>query len=198
MRGTGTLGNGCRYYILSCGLTALDPRCRLVAPWRLNLGSGRDVRPGYVNVDRVRLSGVDLICDFRRFPWPFRDDSIDEVLAIHVVEHLPDTIRVMEEIYRITRSGASVTIEVPHYKHSNAYKDPTHVRFFTEESFDYFGKEQRSYYTHARFHVAGVEKVHEYHVDRYVRRLFPRLLPWVERYFDNTVEKIVFRLVTQK
>ena len=169
-----------------------------MSSWKLNLGSGRDIRSGFVNVDRARLPGVDLVCDFTRFPWPFRDNTIDEVLAIHLVEHLPDTIRVMEEMYRMTRPGAIVTIEVPHYKHSNAYKDPTHVRFFTEESFDYFGGNERSYYTHARFRVAKVEKVYEYHVDRYVRRTFPRILPWVERYFDNTVEKLIFTLVTEK
>jgi predicted SAM-dependent methyltransferase len=169
-----------------------------VGPRRLNLGCGHDARIGYVNVDRVRLAGVDLVCDFARFPWPFKDDSIDEILAIHVLEHLHDTIRAMEEMYRITRPGAKVTIEVPHYKHSNAYKDPTHVRLFTEGSFDYFGKSERSYYTHARFDVAAVVKVYDYHVDRYIRRPFPRILPWVERYFDHTVEKLVFTLVTRK
>ncbi len=162
------------------------------------MGCGRDVRPDSVNVDSKPLKGVDVVCDFSRFPWPFRDDAFDEVLAVHVIEHLPNTMRVMEELHRITRRGARLTIEVPHYKHSNAYKDPTHVRFFTEETFDYFGKDERSYYTHARFRVERVEKHYEYHVDKYVRRLFPRLLPWVERYFDNTVEKLVFHLVTEK
>jgi predicted SAM-dependent methyltransferase len=169
-----------------------------VRAWKLNLGSGRDNRSGYVNVDLVPLPGMDVLCDLRHFPWPFKDGSIAEVVAIHVVEHLPNTLRVMEEVHRITRPGARITIEVPHYKHSNAYKDPTHVRFFTEESFDYFGKDERSYYTKARFRVATVEKVYEYHIDRYVRRLFPRILPWVERYFDNTVEKLIFTLETLK
>lgn len=171
---------------------------RVPVPRRLNLGCGRDIRAGYVNVDRIRLPGVELIVDFSRFPWPFKDNAIEEVVAIHLLEHLPDTIRVMEELHRITRDRATVTIEVPHYKHSNAYKDPTHVRFFTEGSFDYFGADERSYYTHARFRVANVQKVYEYHVDRYIRRPFPRILPWVERYLDNTVEKLVFTLVSEK
>ncbi len=72
------------------------------------------------------------------------------------------------------------------------------MRLFTKETFDYFGKGERSYYTHARFQVTSVVKVYEYHVDRYVRRLFPRILPWVEWYFDNTVEKLIFTLETQK
>ena len=167
-------------------------------PRKLNMGCGRDLRPGYLNADDKALAGIDVLCDFSRFPWPFKDDAFEEVLAVHVLEHLPDTVRVMEEIHRVTTPGARSTIEVPHYKHSNAYKDPTHVRFFTEETFDYFGKDPRSYYSKARFDVTSVEKVHEYHIDKYVKRRFPRILPWVERYLDNTVEKLIFTLVTRK
>ena len=122
------------------------------------MGCGRDIRPGFVNADSKPLAGVDVVCDFSRFPWPFIDNVFDEVVAIHVIEHLPNTLRVMEELHRITAPGARTAIEVPHYKHSSAYKDPTHVRFFTEESFDYFGKDEHSYYTTARFHVASVKR----------------------------------------
>ncbi|HEY5538002.1 MAG TPA: methyltransferase domain-containing protein [Thermoplasmata archaeon] len=164
----------------------------------LNMGCGRDIRQAFVNADNKPLKGVQVVCDFSRFPWPFVDSAFDKVLAIHVFEHLPNTVRAMEELHRITAPGARTTIEVPHYKHSNAYKDPTHVRFFTEESFDYFGKDERSYYTTARFHVASVKKDYDYHIDKWVRRPFPRLLPWIERYFDHTVEKLTFTLVTMK
>jgi len=165
---------------------------------RLNMGCGRDIRAGYVNADSKRLPGVDVVCDFSRYPWPFRTDAFDEVIAVHIIEHLPDTIRVMEELHRITAPGAVVLIEVPHYKHVNAYKDPTHVRFFSEETFDYFGRDDRSYYTTARFDVARVDKHYDGAVDRFIRRPFPRLVKYVERYFDHTVEKIVFTLITRK
>ncbi len=170
----------------------------LVEPRRLNMGCGRDMRPGFVNADSKRLEGVDVLCDFSRFPWPFKDDCFDEVLAVHIIEHLPNTIRTMEEVHRVTRPGARIVIEVPHYKHVNAYKDPTHVKLFSEETFDYFGKDERSYYTTARFRVARVEKFHDSVIDRFVKRPFPRILPWVERYLDHTVEKVVFTLVTEK
>lgn len=161
---------------------------------KLNMGCGSRVREGFVNADIVRLPGVDVVCNFARFPWPFRDNTFGEVLALDVLEHLPDTLRTMEELYRVTRGGATITIKVPHYKHSNAYKDPTHVRFFMEESFDYFGKNEYSFYTKARFEVVRVEKQYEYHIEKYVRRLFPRLLPLVERYLDNTIVSLVFTL----
>lgn len=165
---------------------------------RLNMGSGRRSLEGYVNADIAVVPGVQVRCDFSRFPWPFKDNVFDEVVAIDVVEHIPNTVRVMEELHRVTRPAARLTIKVPHYKHSNAYKDPTHVRFFMEETFDYFGTHELSYYTHARFKVVEVEKIHDYHVGKYIKPLFPRLLPWIERYFDHTVQSLVFTLETVK
>jgi len=149
-------------------------------------------------VDSKGLTGVDVVCDFSRRPWPFKDDAFDEVIAVHVLEHLPDTLRTMEELHRVTCGGAMIMIEVPHYKHANAYRDPTHVRFFAETSFDYFGKDDRSYYTQARFDIVSIDKFHDELIDRFVKRPFPRILPWVERYLDHTVEKLVFHLKTVK
>ncbi len=170
----------------------------MAGPLRLNVGCGVDIKPGYVNADRVALRGVDVVCDFTHRPFPFRENSFDEIYMSHILEHLPDTIKTMEEVHRIAKPGSTVVVKVPHYKSSNAFKDPTHVRFFHEETFDYFGKDPRSYYTHARFEVVSVEKQYEWHIEKYVSRLFPRLLPWVEMYLDNTVLALTFTLRTQK
>ncbi len=164
----------------------------------MNMGSGLDRRAGFVNADRVPLAGVDVVCDFSRRPFPFKDNVFDEVFMSHVLEHLPDTLATMEEIHRVCRPSATVTIKVPHYKHSSAFQDPTHLRFFTEGSFDYFGKDPRSYYTRARFDVVKVEKAYDFHIDRWVRRPFPRLLPWVEKFLHNTVVELTFTLRVRK
>jgi predicted SAM-dependent methyltransferase len=162
------------------------------------MGCGPRPIEGFINADVRRFPGVEVLCDFSRFPWPFVDDSFEEVQAINIIEHLDNTIRVMEEVHRITKRGARIIIKVPHYKHANAFKDPTHVRFFMEETFDYFGKNEYSYYTNARFRLVSVTKIHEYHVAKYVKRLFPRLLPWIEKFLDNTVESLIFTLETDK
>jgi|SRR5881396_1845437 len=167
-------------------------------PWRLNVGSGMDIRPGYVNVDRVPLAGVDVVMDASQRPFPFQDNVFDAVYMSHVLEHIPDTLGTMEEIHRIARPGASVIVVVPHYKHANAFADPTHVRFFTEQSFDYFGTNAKSYYSKARFDVIRVEKQYQYHIEKYVGRPFPRLLPWVETFLDNTVVQLTFTLRARK
>lgn len=165
--------------------------------WKLNMGCGRDIIDGYVNADSVGLPGVSLISDFSR-PFPFRDNSFSAVNAVNVIEHLPDTVRVMEEIWRVSKAGAKIHIKVPHYKSSNAFKDPTHRSFFTEDSFEYFDSGEISWYSKARFKVSSVKKIYQYHIERYVRRPLPRLLPFVERFFDNTVESLEFDLVVVK
>ncbi|MEK6838209.1 MAG: hypothetical protein AABY08_00530 [Candidatus Thermoplasmatota archaeon] len=44
------------------------------------MGCGRDIRPGFVNADSKPLAGVDVVCDFSRFSWPFIDNAFDEVM----------------------------------------------------------------------------------------------------------------------
>ena len=161
---------------------------------KLNMGCGKDVLTGWVNADRVALPGVNILCDFSSTPFPFKNDRFSEIRAVNLLEHLPDTVKTMEEIWRVCKTGARIHIRVPHYKSSNAYKDPTHRSFFTEDSFEYFDKGSISWYSSARFKVKSVRKVYQYHVDRYIKRPFPRLLPFVERHFDNTVESIEFEL----
>ena len=43
------------------------------------------------------VSAADVICDLDRFPYPFADRSFDHLRAIHVVEHVDNVIRTMEE-----------------------------------------------------------------------------------------------------
>ena len=82
---------------------------------QLQLGCGHDAKPGWINQDMVQLPGVDVVHNLNIRPWPWADGSIDEVWAKDVLEHLPNTVEVMEEIYRITRPGATVYIAVPYW-----------------------------------------------------------------------------------
>ncbi len=125
---------------------------------KLHLGCGHIIKEGWLNHDLVPLPGVDVVHDLRVFPWPFEDGQFEEVYADNVLEHLRDTVRTMEEIYRITKPGAKVFIGVPYWNSFEAWGDPTHERLFSEEIFEFFdpttwrGKE-RSYYTNAKFRI---------------------------------------------
>jgi len=78
----------------------------------LNLGSGNTVlAPEVVNVDAAPYDGVDVVCDIRRLP--FEDDSVDGVLTISVLEHLPYPEQVLSEIRRVLRPGGWIYSDVP-------------------------------------------------------------------------------------
>ena len=120
---------------------------------RLHLGCGRDIRPGYVNLDVVKIPGIDVAADLE-MRLPFRDGVFDEVLASHVLEHVRDLIPLLGELARICRPGAVLRIEVPHLSFFGAYTDPTHKRFFGYHSFDYFTPEGTyNFYTGLRFRI---------------------------------------------
>jgi predicted SAM-dependent methyltransferase len=92
---------------------------------KTNLGCGTDIKSGWVNHDMVRPTGVDVTHDLNIIPWPWDDNSIDEVCAKGVLEHLPNTLSVMGEVFRITKPGVSIYIAVPYWHSWEAITDPT-------------------------------------------------------------------------
>ena len=118
---------------------------------RLNIGCGRDIKKGYVNLDRAKLPGVDVVCNINMFPWPFPNNYFDEVYCSHVLEHVEDLVRVMEEISRICKPGAKIKIIGPYFAGHGAYNDPTHKQFMTYLTFDYF--KEGGYYSKVSFKI---------------------------------------------
>src|SRR6516162_7107644 len=110
---------------------------------KLNLGCGSQILEGWVNVDRI--GKPDQVLDLETFPWPWPDNSADEILLNHVLEHLgqqPDVfIAIMRELYRVCRDGATLQIRVPHPRHDNFLTDPTHVRPVTARTMEMFSRE---------------------------------------------------------
>lgn len=52
---------------------------------KLNLGCGKDIREGYLNIDMYASDGVDIICDVSNLP--LKDNSADEIIASDILEH---------------------------------------------------------------------------------------------------------------
>lgn len=106
---------------------------------RLNLGCGGRKFPDWINVDKFPTCGPDQVVDLEQFPWPWPDDSVDEVRMYHVLEHLgAETgvyLGIIKELYRVCRDNAAIHIIVPHPRHDDFLNDPTHVRPVTRESF---------------------------------------------------------------
>lgn len=110
----------------------------------LNLGCGKAIYPPpWVNLDRKALPGVDVMMDLEDCEHenlPFEDNQFDIVYASHLLEHISGLLPLMEELHRVTKPGGHLLVRVPHGAHDSAYGDPTHVRYFFKESFQYFGQ----------------------------------------------------------
>lgn len=104
----------------------------------LNLGAGIHRPRGYINVDSVSLPGIDVVADLDTGPWPWRAGEIGRIFAAHVFEHVAEPVLFMTEAWRILAPGGELEIHVPYYKHWHAFTDPTHRRFCTEHTFDYW------------------------------------------------------------
>ncbi len=109
---------------------------------KLHLGCGNDYKKGYINCDISPEVKYDKIVDLEK-KLPFEDDSVEEVLAEHVFEHVKNFVEMMHELRRVCKKGAMIKIKVPFYSSCEQFSDPTHVRFFTPFSFDYFDSESK-------------------------------------------------------
>jgi SAM-dependent methyltransferase len=108
---------------------------------RLNLGCGRDIRDGWVNIDCAPVPGVDHVVNFDEKPvLPFDDDSVACSEGSHVIEHLRDPLPFMAELWRVTRPGGRAVFRCPYGSTDDADEDPTHVRRMFAGSWGYFGQ----------------------------------------------------------
>lgn len=110
---------------------------------KLNIGSGYTRIPGFVNVDDDPLVNPDysLNLDDVNIRLPFDDNSVSEIRAHHILEHIGDGfIPLMKEMYRVCEHGAILDIAVPHHFHEVFYGDVTHKRPITISGMNMFSK----------------------------------------------------------
>lgn len=111
---------------------------------KLNLGCGDKILPGWVNVDHVPDCNPDVVCDLEKFPWPWEENAVEEILLSHVLEHLGESrdvyLGIIKEMYRVCCHGAIIHIMVPHPRHDHFIWDPTHVRPILVESLQMFDR----------------------------------------------------------
>jgi len=82
-------------------------------PVRLNIGCGKDIKKGYINIDSQPHDGVDVVSDARRLPY--EDFSVDEIYAAHIIEHfMPFEIgHVINEWKRVLKPGGKMVLIYP-------------------------------------------------------------------------------------
>jgi predicted SAM-dependent methyltransferase len=127
-----------------------------------DLGCGLNPKEGFAGVD-LRGDTAQHHRDLFKFPWPFESNSVEEIHASHLLEHIParevenrDIVEdddhyvgadmlfaFMDECYRILKTDGWMHVIVPSGRSNRAFWDPTHRRFFMQETFLYFNVDWR-------------------------------------------------------
>ncbi len=102
---------------------------------KLNLGCGKDIKKGYLNVDFEKFNGVDKIFNLNKVPYPFKNNSVEEILMYNILEHLNDPYGIMKEVCRIMKINAIIHIQVPHFSSNSVWGDIQHKRGFSSGTF---------------------------------------------------------------
>ncbi|MDD5133665.1 MAG: methyltransferase domain-containing protein [Candidatus Nanoarchaeia archaeon] len=96
----------------------------------LNLGSGKDYKQGFINLDYNKQYRADVYHDINKIPYPFKKEEFDYVYCSHILEHVDDLFKTLDELLRITKVNGKIHIKVPHFSNGNGYNDLSHKRFF--------------------------------------------------------------------
>jgi len=78
----------------------------------INIGSGPfRLHAKIINIDLEQYNNVDIVADANHLP--FKDESIDGIISIVLLEHVPDSTSVIKEMNNILKPGGFIYACVP-------------------------------------------------------------------------------------
>lgn len=116
-------------------------------PVIIDIGCGETLQyPGNIGFDRRPSPAVAVLADLAD-GLPVADRSVDRIFAVHVLEHLPDYLPLVDECHRALRPEGVLHLLSPWWRHVNAVADPTHLRFFDVQTVKALcGRPERPWY----------------------------------------------------
>jgi len=127
---------------------------------RIIIGAGDDRLEGFVTCDYDPKTNPDYLFNLEQDRFPFEDNSVDVVLASHVLEHLGEGyFHCLKELYRVCTHNAVIHVHVPHHRHDDFFSDPTHRRPITVDGLRLFSKK---YNRLSRLQKVHASKLAEY------------------------------------
>lgn len=116
------------------------------APVRLHLGCGKNILPGYINVDKVDFPGISYKWDIC-MGIPLDDNSVDYVASQDLLEHIPpeNKVFVINEIWRVLKPGGIMEHNVPNAGSQNDFGSPTHLSHWSLQQFEHWDVDSYRY-----------------------------------------------------
>lgn len=84
---------------------------------------------GTAGVEDGKLSVAGITAEMDSLP--FADDEFDTLIARHVLEHHPDTLKVLREWARVARRLVIICPDQASHPGNTVHLDPTHMACFT-------------------------------------------------------------------
>lgn len=115
---------------------------------KLNLGSGNNLLPDFINIDKDVVlpfpPEIKFLC--RNIEEFIKTDEIKEstvsfIKAYHILEHINDLDSVMKWIHKVCTNEATVDIVVPLANTLWSVANPDHKREFNHRTFQYYTKD---------------------------------------------------------
>jgi SAM-dependent methyltransferase len=121
---------------------------------KLNVGCGKSPEEGleWDNLDIRPGPGIDLVMDIQDELLPAPHNTYDFIKMHHVIEHLHDPLKAMENLWFVANDDCTLEILVPHGADDTAWEDQTHLRPYFPGSFAAFGQ---PYYWKADYGYQG-------------------------------------------
>lgn len=116
----------------------------------LDIGCGESKTEGSLGMDIIKESSANIIADINK-PLPFKDNTFDKIVMNHLLEHVDNVIKVMEELYRILRPKGGIIIRVPCFSNFQATSHPQHKHCFHHDSLRCLTEEAKERYTNSTF-----------------------------------------------
>lgn len=126
---------------------------------KINIGSGFTRHDGFLNLDIDPNVNPDYLInlDDPNLKLPFEDNTVDEVKAYHILEHIGENyFKVLQELYRVCKNGAVLDVRVPHPFHEYFLNDPTHKRPITVEGMRMFSQKYNRHHAETYKSSAGL------------------------------------------
>jgi len=179
---------------------------------RLNIGAGDQKIEGFVTVDYDENCSPDYVVDIEREKLPFEDNTVEQVICHHVLEHLGEGyFHFVKELYRVCKDEALIDILVPHPRHEYFLDDPTHRRPITVAGWWLFSRKYNdlckqqsarasrlAYYLGVDFEVVESNDIPD---PRYAKEFEGQPVPLVKKYLsehNNIIMETHIKLIVVK
>lgn len=183
---------------------------------KLNLGAGYTKYDGFLNVDSDYRTNPDYVVDLDKDTLPMPTNSVSEVKAFHIFEHLgAGFFKFLQELYRVCKNGAIIHVKVPHHRHDYFVGDPTHVRPITVEMMRRFSKKyNREEIDGAEngiigttpfalaydvdFEIVWYDYILEPFFEEQIKGLPAEQVDIMARIYNNVIQELHFKMVVRK